>query len=188
MYTGRTPRVQRRSAALGLAIALLLAGCDAALDRAPEGRTSYRNQATPIGVTSRFDAARFGGLWQVRAVLPETETFQELALVESAAGAHLRIAADACDQAGICGRVAETLATRREGKGRYIVTMLDGVQRRVWVLWVDEGFRTAVLGNPEGTFAWIIDRKRSGGGDRIAAAREILDFNGYDVTQLRNVQ
>ena len=66
-----------------------------------------------------------------------------------------------------------------------MIKTLDGVDRRLWVLWVDEGFRTAVIGNPEGTFAWIIDRSQKGGADRITAAREILDFNGYDVSQLK---
>ena len=60
--------------------------------------------------------------------------------------------------------------------------------RQFWVLWVDEGFRTAVLGNPDGTFGWIVDRSTTGGADRIKAAREILDFNGYDTGRLRVVE
>jgi apolipoprotein D and lipocalin family protein len=56
------------------------------------------------------------------------------------------------------------------------------------VLWVDEGFRTAVLGNKVGDFGWIIDRSTTGGAERITAAREILDFNGYAVQMLRTVK
>ena len=165
-----------------------LAACNAPRDSALEGGLGHRDQSVPIGVTSRFEAKRFVGPWQVRAVLPHTEAFHELALVDTAAGVQLQIAADVCDAAGTCGRVAETLDTKREGKGRYVVTMPDGQQRRLWVLWVDEGFRTALIGNPEGTFAWIIDRSAKGGRDRIAAAREILDFNGYDPSGLKVVQ
>jgi apolipoprotein D and lipocalin family protein len=66
--------------------------------------------------------------------------------------------------------------------------MPGGEMRAFWVLWVDEGFRTAVLGNPDGTFGWIVDRSTRGGADRIRAAREILDFNGYNVSQLRMIE
>ena len=72
-----------------------------------------------------------------------------------------------------------------QGQGRYALSRPDGSTRTLWVLWVDEGFRTAVVGNPAGDFGWILDRSASGGADRIAAAREILDFNGYDTDQLR---
>lgn len=173
---------------IGIFAVGFLAACNAPIDSAIEGGSSYRSQSVPIGVTSRFDAKRFGGPWQVRAVIPQEDAFDELALVTGAKGVQLRIAADVCDPAGICGRFAETLPTKREGKGRYVVTMPDGGRRQVWVLWVDEGFRTAAIGNPAGTFAWILDRSATGGADRINAAREILDFNGYNVSQLKVVK
>ena len=116
---------------------------------------SYRDAAQPIGVISRFNEERFAGLWFV------------------------------CDPAGICGDFAEDLLTERLGKGRYRIVMPDGAERQFWVLWVDEGFRPAVVGNPEGTFGWILDRATTGGSDRIRAAREILDFNGYDLRNLK---
>lgn len=167
---------------------LMLAACNAPQNSALESGVSYRNQATPIGVTSRFDAVKFAGPWQVRQVLPAQERFDELRLITDAKGTRLRVAADVCDGAGICGRFAEDLPTQRSGKGRYVVTMPDGKRRTLWVLWVDEGFRTALVGNPEGTFAWILDRSRTGGADRIKAAREILDFNGYDPRGLKVVE
>lgn len=177
---------------LGAGLLLALAACNApqnsALNTVPEGAISYRDQETPIGVTSRFDAVKFAGPWQVRQVLPAVERFDELRLITDAKGTRLRVAADVCDPAGICGRFAEDLPTTVSGKGRYVVTMPDGVRRKLWVLWVDEGFRTALIGNPEGTFAWILDRSPTGGADRIKAAREILDFNGYDPRGLKVVE
>ena len=53
------------------------------------------------------------------------------------------------------------------------------------MVWVDEGYRTAAIGTPDGSFGWVLDRAASGGGDRITAAREILEFNGYDEGALR---
>lgn len=97
----------------------------------------------------------------------------------------MRLGAPACDASGKCSDVSEDLPLRPRGQGRFSVTMPSGEARDFWVLWVDEGFRTAVLGNPDGTFGWIVDRSTTGGADRIAAAREILDFNGYDVSRLR---
>ena len=49
---------------------------------------------------------------------------------------------------------------KRMGKGRYSVRMPNGLSREFWVLWVDEGFRTAVLGNKTGEFGWIVDVAR----------------------------
>jgi apolipoprotein D and lipocalin family protein len=53
------------------------------------------------------------------------------------------------------------------------------------VLWVDEGYRTAVVGAPNGRVGWILNRDPDIPEDRLIAAREVLDFNGYDVSQLQ---
>jgi len=55
------------------------------------------------------------------------------------------------------------------------------------VLWVDEGYRTAVVGAPNGRSGWILNRDPQIPADRLAAAREILDFNGYDLSRLETV-
>jgi apolipoprotein D and lipocalin family protein len=51
------------------------------------------------------------------------------------------------------------------------------------VLWADADYRTLVIGTPDGSFGFILNR---GGfpADRLKAAREILAWNGYDLTQL----
>ena len=153
---------------------LLLAGCAAPTAQAPHG---FRDPAALIGATSRFEAERFKGPWIVRgsfgADAPAT-----VALVETTGGP----AFQSCDGGGSCAPLA--LATVR-GQGRYALQQAGGTPRELWVLWIDEGFRTAVVGNPAGDFGWILDRKPAGGVDRITAAREILDFNGYDLSQLR---
>ncbi|QUJ75246.1 lipocalin family protein [Sulfitobacter albidus] len=176
----RAPRVHTIVACFVLAA---LAACNAPVGSGVTTAPSYRDANVPIGVTSRFDAAKFAGLWRVRAVLPEADKFEQLAF----RGGTFRIGADVCDPAGICFTAAEDLPTRRTGPGRYVITMPGGEQRRLWVLWVDEGFRTALVGSPDGTFAWILDRAATGGADRIRAAREILDFNGYDTTFLKEL-
>lgn len=162
------------------AVMLAVAACAAPAPKIT-GMPGYRDRSALIGVTSRFDAAKFDGLWYVRAQFDPAAPRLSFGLTEGA----MRLGTPVCDAAGVCGDVAEDLPLQRTGKGRFSVTMPSGEARQFWVLWVDEGFRTAVLGNPDGTFGWIVDRSTTGGADRIAAAREILDFNGYDVNLLR---
>lgn len=108
----------------------------------------------------------------------EAEAPATVAFVDSTGGPAFQL----CDEAGTCEGL--WLATPT-GQGRFALTRPDGSARDLWVLWVDEGFRTAVIGNPAGDFGWILDRAPKGGADRIKAAQEILDFNGYDISQLR---
>ena len=56
-----------------------------------------------------------------------------------------------------------------------------------WVLWVDEGYRTAVVGAPNGKSGWILNRDPQIPVDRLNAAREVLGFNGYDLDRLMEV-
>jgi apolipoprotein D and lipocalin family protein len=147
-----------------------------------------RDQSALIGVTSRYDARRFEGVWYVRAGFEDTSERVAFRLSDTPTGPVMRLGATVCDAAGNCGDVSQDLAVTPLGRGQFSVRMPDGQTREFWVLWVDEGFRTAALGNNRGDFGWIVDRSTSGGGDRIAAAREILDFNGYDVSQLKVVE
>jgi apolipoprotein D and lipocalin family protein len=169
---------------LAAAVALAALGACAAPPPNVTGLQSYRDREALIGVTSRYDDAQFAGLWYVRAAVGPEQGPLSFRMTTGAAPV-MRLGAHVCSASGVCGEVAEDLAARRLGQGRFSVTMPSGEARQIWVLWVDEGFRTAVLGNPDGTFGWIVDRSTRGGGDRIAAAREILDFNGYNVSQLR---
>ena len=80
---------------------------------------------------------------------------------------------DACAGGG-------TMAAARNGAGRF-----QPAKGEVWwVLWVDEEYRTAVIGTPSGAFGAVINRTASIKPDRLRAAREVLDFNGYDVSRL----
>ena len=144
----------------------------------PPAQTGFRNAEALIGATSRYDAARFKGPWLVRDSFGDGVA--QVALVETTQGPAFQL----CSQIG-CGDGGTLWLAQQQGQGRYALSRPDGSTRTLWVLWVDEGFRTAVVGNPAGDFGWILDRSASGGADRIAAAREILDFNGYDTDQLR---
>ncbi|MEC3860587.1 lipocalin family protein [Mesobacterium sp. TK19101] len=66
-----------------------------------------------------------------------------------------------------------------DGAGRFRTD--DGP---LWVYWIDVGYRTVAMGDPQGTRVWIMDRQASGSPDRLRAAREILQWYGYDLTRL----
>ena len=173
---------------LVIAAALALGACAATAPVPVSMGPVYRDQSSAIGVTSRYDAAKFAGLWYVRAGFDPDIAKMAFRMIDTAEGPKMRLGVFLCDAAGVCGDFSEDLEAVSQGKGRFRVSMPDGRTRDFWVLWVDEGFRTAVLGNKAGTFGWIIDRSTSGGADRIKAAREILDFNGYDVSKLKVVK
>ena len=177
--------MRRIAAALAL---VALGACAAEIPPPVPSGPSYRDQTAPIGITSRFDAKKFEGVWYVRAGFDPALGRMAFRMIDTAKGPAMRLGAFVCDPAGVCGDFAEDLPVKRMAKGRYSVRMPDGKTREFWVLWVDEGFRTAVLGNKTGDFGWIVDRSTKGGADRIKAAREILDFNGYDVSRLRTVK
>lgn len=163
---------------------LLLLGALAACSggEAPPAQTGFRDAEALIGATSRYDAARFGGEWQVRAAFPGDADLKAVTFAPE--GPTLIEQRQTCDSAG-CRNTRTLWALSAEGPGRYTMrAAVGGAERPFWVLWVDEGFRTAVIGSPDGGYGWILDRQATGGADRIAAAQEILAFNGYDLGAL----
>jgi apolipoprotein D and lipocalin family protein len=55
-----------------------------------------------------------------------------------------------------------------------------------WIVWVDSGYRTLAIGTPSGRFGFVLDRGAIPE-DRLNAAREVLDFNGYAAEALRPI-
>jgi apolipoprotein D and lipocalin family protein len=166
-YSRRTPTVRRRVAAI--VVLAVLAACAQAPTSHPSSETklALRNPTAPLGGTSRFDAARFAGQWQTLACI------------------------GTCASQVIYSSAAKRSLTRitPAGQAAYLVAspgVLRGANTLV-VMWIDEGFRTAVVGDADGSWAAILDRRRPGGADRIKAARDILDFNGWDISKLKEI-
>ena len=135
---------------------LLVAACAAP---GPE----LRDPEAPFGATTRFDPAAFAGTWY------EVARFREGPVARR-------------DYGFADGRITgggEVFTVAAPGRMR----AADGTE--TWVLWVDEGHRTAVLGRPDGAKTVILDRAEVPAADRLAAAREILAWDGYDMTQFR---
>ena len=137
---------------------------------------TFRNPSANIGATTRFDPVRFAGDWHVVARFVETgET-----------AAHDVIA-----------------VTYQRGKDRIVIVASEGAQTYAYdgtavlrpkqgepliAMWVDEGFRTAVLGTPSGRVGYILDRKPNPRKGRLKAATEILKFYGWDTGRLKRTE
>lgn len=165
-----------------IAIALMLGACAVV---GPQ--TGHRDTSVPLSVTTRgAPAGAFGemsGPWFVRASYAgdyDLAMVNFLPAYEGGTAVELRRAA--CDLSGDCVTEDTVLRARALGQNRWQLTGADA--RELWVIWVDDDFRTAAIGTPDGSFGWILDRKPQGGADRLRAAREILEFGGYDTGRL----
>ncbi|MGH1414626.1 MAG: lipocalin [Pelagimonas sp.] len=72
----------------------------------------------------------------------------------------------------------ETLPFIAIGPGRFL---LGGDE--IWVHWLDINNRTAAMGEPGGKRVWIMDKSGTPG-ERLNAARRILDWYGYDLSRM----
>ncbi|WP_316014442.1 lipocalin family protein [Roseobacter sp. HKCCA0434] len=52
------------------------------------------------------------------------------------------------------------------------------------VIWVDQGYQTAVVASPEAGLGWILARDRQPDAARLEEARDVLRANGYDPSAL----
>lgn len=153
---------------------------------APRGTADggiYRVTSSPIYSNAAFDLARLDGTWnQVAAFAgPSQNACNPGAAEFRTTSGGMRVRYALC----LSGRdVAGAGAIATTGPGRFAVSGRDGIGQDWWVLWVDEGYRTMAIGNPSGTFGFILNRGRALPSDRLQAAREVFDFNGYDTGKL----
>lgn len=149
-----------------LALTLVLAACAAK----PAGGPAFRAAAAPIWSAAAFQPTQVAGSWRQVADFRETGTCGAGAVEIVPEGAGLRLRGTLC----LAGQ-AETVdgLAPLVGPGRLRVKGEDW-----WVIWVDVGYRTLAIGTPSGRFGIILDRGPIPS-DRLNAAREIFDFNGY---------
>ncbi len=151
--------------------------------------SGYRDRSVAISSMAVFDPERYAGTWYEVARFPTpfqsgcTNTSAEYRVVSDTELSVRNSCLRNGTQSVIEGRA------KVSGPGRLKVR-LEGVPVAAdyWVLWVDEGYRTAVVGTPSGRAGWILNRDPAIPSDRLAAAEEVLRFNGYDVSQLHRTR
>lgn len=151
-----------------------------------------RNPTAPLASQTDATAARLAGTWYLRQ--SSSTGFQPGLKIDvtptAAGGLQIQSFVGFCGEPnGGCVVDDQTLTLKADGPGRWFVTdSTDAFPREpLWALWLDFDDRTAVIGGPTGKFVWIMDRSVTGGGDRLIAARDILDWYGYDVSKLVEV-
>jgi apolipoprotein D and lipocalin family protein len=169
---------------LGVLGLVTLAACEPQPAFVPEG---FRDTNVAITSSTRFDPKRFSGAWKVvESINPSgfpCQTAFRLNLEDDRPGYSCTFPPS---PDGIDWELKYfELEVSAFGRLKYIYE--QDFNDPIWVIWVDEDHRTAVLGTPSGRFGMIINRTKTLRSDRLKAAREILAFNGYDVTQLRKV-
>jgi apolipoprotein D and lipocalin family protein len=147
---------------------------------------SYRDPSVTIASAAAFDPLRYAGRWHEIARFP----------VPFQAGCTDTVADYTPRPDGTLGVVNTCRVDGRlrgiegqaqlTGPGRLAVRFdtVPFLSAPYWVLWVAEDYRSAVVGVPSGRAGWILHREPVMPPDRLAAAREVLDFNGYDVSRL----
>lgn len=156
-----------------------LAGCAVA--------PSYRDQSVPISSSTAFVPDRYVGRWY------EIERFPNPFQAQCAGAiAEYGLTDGALSVRNIC--LDETGAPSGQIRGRAEVVGPGRLSVRLgavpfaapyWVLWVDADYRVAVVGSPGGRAGWILARDPAPAPELLVAAREVLDFNGYDVSRLQ---
>jgi len=145
-----------------------------------------RNPTAPLASQTDVTANRLEGEWYIRqAAFGQKNSFLRFDIGTQANGDLLLSLCDVLE----C--VPHVL--KQSGLGRWMIEPFQGVvtalpKGDIWVLWMDFDDRTVVFGDPLGRHVWILDRQPEGGLDRIAAARDILDWYGYDLSQLETTQ
>ena len=149
---------------------------------------SYRDTDVPIRSMAVFDPAAYAGTWYEIASFPvpfQKGCTRTTAQYEVLADGSLGVL-NSCRKGTFDGPVDQIAGSARAvGPGRLEVR-LEGVPvvADYWVLWVDEGYRTAVVGVPSGRAGWILNRDPQIPSDRLKAAQDVLAFNGYDLEEL----
>lgn len=145
----------------------MLAACAAK----PPASLAFRDAGAPIWSAAAFQPARIAGSWrQVAGFQPDSPGCDAGTLEITPDAGGLRLDGRLC----LAGATQDVSGLARPtGPGRLAVAGEDW-----WILWVDSGYRTLAIGTPSGRFGFILDRGAIPG-DRLEAAREVFDFNGY---------
>lgn len=182
MRTKRTRCRSRMRAAIFLTAFLGLAACGGGLFE------SYRDQSVAISSQANFLPERYLGTWHEVARFPvpfERNCVGVTADYGQNSDGTISVF-NTCRNAD--GSVRSTIKGKADivGPGRLKVSFpsIPFVKSDYWVLWVDQDYRTAVVGAPNGQSGWILNRTPDISADRLQAAKDILRYNGYDLSRL----
>lgn len=172
------------------AVALLLLAACSAPERASAPQT-YRNRGVEIYSNAVLDPARLAGDWaQVAAFGPVQggagggDCRPDGVRFGTPAGGAVPLTARLC-LGGQMQRLSGPAVLVGPGRLQPADRQAGTIGEPWWVLWADVDDRTLVIGTPSGAMGFILNRGGPLPPDRLAAAREILEWNGYDLRMLQ---
>ncbi len=151
----------------------------------------FRDPSAQIASQTNVTADRMAGSWVIRQRFASQIGPVGVVTFSTLPNGALQMAQarQTCD-IDACLNVESLFLLKQTGPGRWLPVDPPAVisPAVIWVMWMDFDSRTAAIGTPSGEFGWIMDKNPTGGGDRITAARDIMDWFGYDVSQLEEVE
>lgn len=164
----------------GLRAAGLIAGlCLLAACGSPDigdSRHSLRRADVPIWSAAAFAPERIAGRWYQAAAISGKGCDAQAVEFAPQSNGGLAVQGQLCldgKRQALSGPVGMV------GPGRLSVPGM----KDWWVIWVDADYRTMAIATPGGEFGFVLDRGQIPS-DRLDAAAELFDFNGYDRTRL----
>lgn len=165
---------------VALLILLVLSAC------APVA-PSYRDVTRPMTSKAVFDPVRYAGRWYEIASFPTpfqkgcTQTQARYSVINATTLGVF----NTCARNGATSQISGNARVSGPGRLEVKFSSVPFVKAPYWVLWVDEDYQTAVVGVPSGRAGWILNRAPTLRADRLQAARDVLAFNGYDLSRLQ---
>ena len=154
--------------------------------------TAYRDTSTAIVAQSDFDVGQYLGKWYEIARFPVvfqrgcTATTATYGAVDATTISVQNTCRDGAPD-GPLRSVSGTAELVGPGQLKVQFSSVPFVRAPYWVLWVDEGYETAVVGVPNGRAGWILARTPEISPARRAQAESVLRKNGYDPQGLLTV-
>ncbi|AKS45417.1 apolipoprotein D and lipocalin family protein [Octadecabacter temperatus] len=171
-------------------IPALLLGCTEEPPAPPPPAEVFRDTSAQIASQTDVTAARMAGDWAIRQRFAAPRTPRSGMSLQALPNEALQLSVlggECIDD--VCFEEEILILLEKSGPGRWTA---QGPQAalpngELWVMWMEFDSRTAAIGTPSGEFGWIMDKNITGGGDRITAARDIMDWFGYNVSRLEEV-
>lgn len=171
-------------------MAVILVGCAQEQPILPQVDI-FRDPSAQIASQANVSADRMAGRWFIRQGFVNRSRPVTAVTFSTLPNGGLQMAQTRLTcELDICLNVETLVLLEQTGPGRWMPVdpPIATSPAEFWVMWMDFDSRTVAIGTPSGEFGWIMDKSRIGGRDRITAARDIMDWFGYTVAHLQEVE